>query len=60
VELSDKDLSAHQFSRRELSCQADSEEREEINMQLQLIDEKAKLQSDFEDKVHIYDLNPKS
>jgi hypothetical protein len=31
-ELSDKDLSAHQFSRRELSVQADSEEREEINM----------------------------
>lgn len=63
--------SAHQFSKRSNSVQADSEERDEIDLQLQLIDDKlkdaneerAKKKDNFPNdkmKVDVYDLNPNS
>ena len=50
-EFSDKDNSAHQFSVRNVSLQADSEERNEIAMQTSAIDLKSMNQ-----QVDIYDL----
>lgn len=51
-EFSDKDHSAHQFSVREQSAQADSEEREDIALQTSVIDMKSMNQ-----QVDIYDLD---
>ncbi len=51
VELSDKEGSAHQFSVRSVSLQADSIEQFEIDMQTDLIDLK-----NTDQQVDIYDL----
>ena len=55
-EYSEKSGSAHQFSMRSMSIQADSEELEEINMQTSIIDYKNKKSKQV---VNIYDLSQK-
>jgi len=56
LEYQEKGESAHQFSARSISLQADSEEREEIELNCNLIDAKVK-NSEWKDPVDIYDLN---
>ena len=53
-EFTEKSHSAHQFSVREISIQADSEERQEIAMQTSVIDLKS-----MNAQVDIYDLDQK-
>ena len=38
ITYDDQNHSAHQFSQRSFSCQADSEERDEVRLQVELID----------------------
>ena len=51
-EFSEKSISAHQYSARDMSVQADSEEREENATMVNTIDLKSKMQK----KINIYDL----
>ena len=62
-EFDEASISAHQFSVRSFSNQADSDEQEEINLKSQLIDEKVKSYTRNEKdeyQIDIYDMNPYS
>ena len=52
-EFSEKSISAHQYSERNISIQADSDEREENATMVNAIDLKTKMQN----KINIYDLS---